>query len=223
MTSTAQSQSSKALCRAGGGLGKRGTRYTKVCTAIHTFVYFGRFVSKAVFQKHTFSDAMPRKTLAGLWDRVGITLSGICVVHCLLLPVLLALLPLWPFGETLHAWMHPAIAVLLVPTTALAMISAYRRHRRWMILVLLGSGLVFILAAGILGHIGPGAPLEMIVTMIGSFLLITGHWINWRRGAHCSLPAGAPTSEETHFHTVDPGKMYASPELHARQHNCTAA
>jgi len=34
------------------------------------------------------------------WDRLGIGLSALCAVHCLLTPVVLSLLPLW---HTLHA------------------------------------------------------------------------------------------------------------------------
>jgi hypothetical protein len=133
----------------------------------------------------------PEATKPDFRDRVGISLSGICVVHCLLLPVALAALPLWPVLETAHAWLHPVFAVLLLPTTLAAMAHGYRRHRRNDIAGLLGAGLVLILGAGFLGHAMPGAFTETALTVLGSALLITGHWRNWRTNAACRLPAPA--------------------------------
>ncbi len=124
-------------------------------------------------------------TSPGLWDRVGISVSGICLVHCLLLPVALAALPLWPVFATVHAWLHPVFALLLVPTTLLALVGSYRQHRQNDIVVLLGAGLVLILVAGFLGHEAPGALTETVLTVLGSGLLITGHWRNWRARRTC--------------------------------------
>jgi hypothetical protein len=78
-----------------------------------------------------------------------------------------------------HDWAHGAFAVLLVPVTLLAMWDAHRRARPWGIPVLLGVGLFLVLLAvaarAALGEVG-----ETLVTLIGSILLITGHWRNWR-------------------------------------------
>lgn len=127
----------------------------------------------------------PAEATPSLWDRIGIGVSGLCLVHCLFVPIVLALLPLWPLAEVVHAWLHPVFAVLLVPTTLLAMRSGFRQHRAWHVQGLLGGGLVVILAAGVLGHAMPGAFSETLVTLVGSVLLITGHWRNWRLCASC--------------------------------------
>lgn len=126
---------------------------------------------------------------SGFWDRLGISLSGLCLVHCLLLPVALAVLPLWPVFDTVHAWLHPVFAVLILPTTLLALVGSYRRHRHADIVFFLGAGLVLILTAGFLGHEAPGALTETTLTVAGSLLLITGHWRNWRAGRACRHPA----------------------------------
>ncbi|MFQ5571160.1 MAG: MerC domain-containing protein [Rhodothermales bacterium] len=125
------------------------------------------------------------------WDRVGIAVSGICVVHCLLLPVALAVLPLWPLGEALHGWLHPVFALLLVPTTVMAAVSGYRKHRQQVVVALLGTGLVAILVAGGLGYAHPGVAVETALTLCGSGLLIAGHWRNWR----ATLQGGCDRSE----------------------------
>lgn len=116
---------------------------------------------------------------SGRWDRIGIWLSGLCALHCLVVPVALALLPLWPVALRWHDWAHVAFAVLLVPVTLVAMWGAHRRERPWGIPFSLGLGLLLVLLAiaarASLGEVG-----ETLVTLTGSILLITGHWRNWR-------------------------------------------
>ncbi len=124
----------------------------------------------------------------GRWDRIGISVSGICLVHCLTLPIILATAPLWPMGDVLHAWLHPVFAVLLVPTTIFAGLHGWRHHQNRGILVHLMLGLIVVLAAGVLGHKAPGASTETITTITGSIILVSGHWRNWRSGAVCNVP-----------------------------------
>ena len=120
---------------------------------------------------------------------MGISLSGLCVLHCLLLPVVLALLPMWTLGESFHAWLHPVFAIILVPTTFVAAVGGFQRHASWQVVWFLAVGLTVIVVAGFLGHDQPGAELETIVTIGGSGLLITGHVLNWRYGARaCRVP-----------------------------------
>ena len=73
----------------------------------------------------------------GLADRLGLVVSGACVVHCLLVPVVIATLPLWPLADVLHGWLHPVVALILVPTTLVAAVSGYRKHSRKRIAALL--------------------------------------------------------------------------------------
>jgi hypothetical protein len=125
------------------------------------------------------------------WDRIGISLSGLCVLHCLSLPVVLALLPMWTLGESFHSWLHPVFAIILVPTTFVAAVGGFRRHGNWQVVWFLATGLTVIVVAGFLGHDRPGAQLETIVTVAGSALLITGHVLNWRSGARACPAPGA--------------------------------
>lgn len=123
-----------------------------------------------------------------LLDRVGISLSGLCVLHCLLLPVLLALLPMWGLGEAVHAWLHPVFAVVLVPTTFLAAAVGFARHESFNAVGLLAAGLTAIVVAGFLGHDRPGTVVETAITVLGSALLIAGHIVNWRLGVRQCAP-----------------------------------
>lgn len=113
------------------------------------------------------------------WDRLGIGLSALCAVHCLLTPVVLSLLPLWPTLHAMNAWVHPALLVLITPV----IVGALRRARctgHGATAVLLGVGFLVLVGAwwghNVWGHVG-----ERLGTLAGSGLLIAGHVLNWRR------------------------------------------
>lgn len=117
-----------------------------------------------------------KETKPGFWDRVGIGLSGICAIHCLLVPVIVALIPLWPAFEEFHEYTHFIFFVAIAPAVYM---SLRRRHQTPKITLLLISGLFVIFLAWyfneMLGEYG-----EAGVTLIGSLLLITGHWLNYK-------------------------------------------
>ena len=110
------------------------------------------------------------------WDRLGIGLSGLCAIHCLFFPVVIALLPMWPVAESLHQWTHPILFLLVAPTVYFALRHKQSDHRiPWFLYV----GLVVIAAAWLL-HDWVGSWGESIITLIGSALLIGGHWLNFK-------------------------------------------
>lgn len=126
---------------------------------------------------------------AAFWDRVGIWISGACMIHCLVLPVALTTLSVWPTMGAVHAWLHPVFAVLLVPTTAGAAWHGWHHHRRVGVMLLFTIGLAVVALGGVLGHLVPGATVETVITVTGSILLVTGHWRNWRFSRPYHTPA----------------------------------
>ncbi len=113
-----------------------------------------------------------------LFDVSAIGLSGLCLVHCLALPVLAAFLPLlgaWSRAE----WVHLLFAAMAVPLTGLALWRAHRRNPLpWPLLALAVAGLAGLLA-GAFGW--PTESLETIVTVAGSLMLVSAHVWNWSR------------------------------------------
>lgn len=110
------------------------------------------------------------------WDRIGIGLSGVCAIHCLLFPVLIALLPLWPVTEHLHQWTHPILFLLIVPTVWFALRGGHAPRRASASML---GGLLIIALAWVL-HEPAGLWGEAFITLGGSVLLIYGHWLNYR-------------------------------------------
>ena len=126
-------------------------------------------------------------TTPGIWDRIGISLSGLCMVHCMLLPVVLIAVPLWSTAETLHDWLHPLFLVALLPISLMALLATADKPTPKSVRVLLGLGLLVIVLASLFGHEEGGRILETAITLLGSGMLVTGHWRNGqicRGGVH---------------------------------------
>jgi hypothetical protein len=117
-----------------------------------------------------------------IWDRLGLSLSVLCAIHCLFVPVVLALLPLTPLALTIEAWLHPVFILLITPTVFYA---SRRSHYDKKIVSLLSGGLILILMGWIVGHLWLGEFFETAATLIGSILLIAGHWFNFRHHQSC--------------------------------------
>ena len=123
-----------------------------------------------------------KHSLASLLDASAIGLSGLCLVHCLLLPVAAAaLLPALAAASEAE-WVHRLFVALALPLAGLALWRAHRqRPLPWPLLALAATGLTG-LVAGALGW--PDHALETPLTVLGSVLLASAHVWNWRRRPH---------------------------------------
>ena len=91
-----------------------------------------------------------------LWDRLGISASALCLVHCVALPFLLAGIPtLARFESSLGTGFHIAMAVLVTATVVPALRGGFKRHRDVPTLAFGGWGLSLILI-GLLTSDGHG-------------------------------------------------------------------
>jgi CHASE2 domain-containing sensor protein len=110
-------------------------------------------------------------------ERAAVGASALCLIHCAGLPLLLAALPalssLIPIPESFHVW----VLAFAVPTSALALVTGWRHHRRTYPLMVGAAGLA-LLAIGALLLLG--GRWETPVTIIGSLCLATAHIANWR-------------------------------------------
>ena len=91
-----------------------------------------------------------------LWDRLGISASALCLVHCVALPFLLAGMPaLARFESSLGTGFHIVMAVLVTATVVPALRGGFKRHRDVPTLAFGGWGLTLILI-GLLAGDGHG-------------------------------------------------------------------
>jgi hypothetical protein len=110
-------------------------------------------------------------------DVAGAAASGVCLIHCLLTPLIVSLFPgLIPYlpGD---AGFHRMLAVGIVLLGALAFIPGYRLHRRRSLLAMIGLGMAFILVvAWQSGRLGVAS--ELLLSIPGSLTLIGAHLLN---------------------------------------------
>jgi ABC-type uncharacterized transport system permease subunit len=120
-------------------------------------------------------------------DQVAIALSAICLVHCLAVPVLVALLPIAAvsLGENQH--FHGLMLWLVVPTSFVGLSLGFRVHRRAGIVALGAVGVVVLILAAIYGHDVWRTDVEVAVSVAGSLLLGSAHWMNFRVVRRCHL------------------------------------
>jgi hypothetical protein len=123
-------------------------------------------------------------------DRLGVWASALCVVHCVLTPVLLSssvvLAHFLPGEESVHR----SFAVLVAVFGAIALLAGFRKHGRRRILILMGAGLSCIAATAWLGDRLPSHTYEVAITMLGSVLMITAHRLNHTFCGSCACSTG---------------------------------
>lgn len=112
-----------------------------------------------------------------LFDGFAIGASALCLIHCLVLPALLILIPAFATFLTLRDEFHLGVFVVAVPISAIALMIGYSRHRQlWPSLIAL-PGLIS-LALGTLA--APAEWAEEALPVLGAVLLVVGHIFNWR-------------------------------------------
>lgn len=112
-------------------------------------------------------------------DAIGIGLSGLCLVHCLALPVLVALGPALVWMES--GWVHLALAGLALGVSLNAM-RAWPSGNRGLALKTLAATGLGLLLFGALAGIPELA--ERAVTVAGASLLALSHGAAWLASIH---------------------------------------
>src|SRR5258708_4073203 len=119
-------------------------------------------------------------------DQIGVWTSALCVIHCLLTPVVLSIsavsIHFIPSEERAHRTLAVAIAAL----GAIALLKGYRKHRSSLVLSLMVVGLAFIFGGAWWGDHLPSHAAEVFVTLIGSGFLRSAHRINHTFCSVCS-------------------------------------
>jgi MerC mercury resistance protein len=120
-------------------------------------------------------------------DLFAVSSSGLCMIHCLLTPVLLIFLPVLGASVLSGESFHAAILWFILPTSLLALTLGCWRHKERYVAVFCTAGLAVILIAARYGDALFGELGERILTSAGGLILIAGHFRNFSlcRGAAC--------------------------------------
>ncbi|MBL6689275.1 MAG: MerC domain-containing protein [Pseudomonadales bacterium] len=115
-----------------------------------------------------------------LLDRTAIGLSAICVIHCLALPIALALLPSLALVPVADESFHVFLVWLVLPTSVIALALGCKRHQRWHVVLWGVAGLTTLIFTAALDHDFLGESLEKWATVAGATLVAMGHILNYR-------------------------------------------
>jgi hypothetical protein len=112
-------------------------------------------------------------------DKFAMSFSAMCMIHCLFAPSLIILsyssLALTVESELIHK----AILLLTIPVSIFAISLGYKNHSNNSIIYTGIAGLIILISALLIGEsIGENA--ELILTIIGSLMVITCHYRNYR-------------------------------------------
>lgn len=107
-------------------------------------------------------------------DRIGITATSLCALHCILLPVILPALPLLGIGFLAdHMWEHVFLIVTAV-LGSIAMFSGFKRyHKKLYPFYLLMLGVVIYWQKHDFSE-----TVQPLFIMIGATLIVAAHIIN---------------------------------------------
>ncbi|MDH5580887.1 MAG: MerC domain-containing protein [Bdellovibrionales bacterium] len=108
-------------------------------------------------------------------DKIGISLSGLCAIHCLITPLILIFMPAWA-----NFFKHEYIHILFFLTVSpLALISFYRVFKEHEDRVPLGLGILGSLVL-LLSFVEHDHDIHFL-SILGSILLMSGHFLSLKK------------------------------------------
>ena len=113
-------------------------------------------------------------------DNLGITISSVCAIHCLLLP---AIFIIAPYSFLASHEFHEALIYFILPCAAVAFILGCRKHGDVKVAIMVTLG-VMLLGSSLLFHEIFHAEehseelITVLITIAGSAMLILSHLRN---------------------------------------------
>lgn len=123
-----------------------------------------------------------------LLDRLGISASLLCAVHCAILPLAMTVLPLLGVGFLAHGWFEVAMVALSVVIGVLSLGRSYRIHKQLNPIFMMIAGAV-ILLFNLLGHSSHNETLEALhpfIALLGGVMIISAHRVNMKLCSSCT-------------------------------------
>lgn len=132
-------------------------------------------------------------------DKFAVFLSGVCVVHCLIAPIAMTMLPLFLANSLLEdVLFHKAILWLVLPTSCVALLIGCRKHRDWLIASTGIIGMMLLVLIAFFAHDLFTSFQEKLATSIAGLILAISHVLNYR--ACQKLTCNDESCESNHHH-----------------------
>jgi hypothetical protein len=125
---------------------------------------------------------MLSSTIRKKLDHLGIGVAVLCAIHCALLPVLMAMLPMAGLKFLAHPALELGIILLSLIIALASLGKSWHVHRRRLPGAMVLTGFALILT----GHFGVSETYEWMFLTAGSFLVAAAHLVNWRCTKSCT-------------------------------------
>jgi hypothetical protein len=126
-------------------------------------------------------------------DKIAISLSMLCVAHCLAFPLLIVLLPSITVLSSQKEVFHLCMVIAVIPISIYALTLGCKEHKRLKVAVIGSLGLVCLIMAVLLGENRIGELGEKLMTIIGALLISFSHYQNFQ---FCQSTANCPCPSE---------------------------
>ena len=113
-------------------------------------------------------------------DKIAMTLSMICVIHCFFVPSFLIIGAGYLSLTIDNEFVHKAIVLLAIPISLFALAIGYKNHKTSSFLPMAVFGLLVLILAVVLGESVLGETGERIFTLFGSAALAYAHYKNYQ-------------------------------------------
>ena len=107
----------------------------------------------------------------GIKDKIAITLSMICVLQCLFLPLLITALPLLDIWWLADSFLHPILLLVVIPLTLITLLPGYKKHKNIQPIIIAAPALVLLIAGAFI----PESMVEKLLTVAGALILASAH------------------------------------------------
>lgn len=128
------------------------------------------------------------------WDRTGLVIASLCLVHCLTLPVIVSMMPAARVYLS-STWIEGAILLAGILVGSISFLLSFQKHRQKYPILLgtLGVSLLVWSLFGGIGHLHIGSTLLLShfdpLMVGGGAFLIAGHFGNIH-ACHCFCDKG---------------------------------
>ncbi len=118
-------------------------------------------------------------------DKLGMILSIGCMIHCMLMPIMLPLLPAIGFAFGHDYQFHLVLAFIIGAIAIVALIFGHRKHGMGTPFVIAIPGIILLFAMAYSEYLGVNSAIVTIVTVEGSLLIAVAHYFNHKYLCAC--------------------------------------
>ena len=122
---------------------------------------------------------MDRLVIQQALDKVAISASALCMLHCLLTPLLIIVVPVMSATFIADESFHRILVFLIVPISLFALFIGCHRHKDRVVMLLGCLGLASLVVVALVGHDLFGELGEKLATVLSGIILVLGHIRNY--------------------------------------------